>query len=134
MNLDELASRIKRHIQTDYFTLREIIELYDLFPTCRYEGSAVRVCLDKNIAECDFSLSKNLYWSKTEEGIVSYFKNSVKTAPNKVFYLKGEILGVDLNLLVKYINENSGRSDLINPYSGEEEILAYKLKVLSPQN
>lgn len=134
MNLDELASRIKRHIQTEYFTLREIIDLYDQFPTCRYEGSAIRVCLDKNISECDFSLGKNLYWSKTKEGIEDYMKNSVKTLPLKVSYLKGDILGIDLNSLIKYINENSGRSDLVNPYSGEAEVLAYKLNIVSPQN
>ena len=125
LECDEYIIRIKRHLQTVYLTEVEIKKIAEQFPHCLFSGKAFRAFIKQDMGSL-------LYWSKTKEGCLEYIKNTYSDAPS-VQMIEAHVVGVDLNLLIEYLNaQYLHPSPLINPYAHEEEVLAVKVEEINP--
>lgn len=118
INFEEIQSRIKSHLQTQYFTKTEIFALADQFPDFVISGEFYRVYL------VDDDYGSLLYWSKTESGCLAYLNHTHNNSQSYQM-IRATVSGIDLNALIAFLNSKTpDKSPTINPYADEEEILA----------
>lgn len=137
MTRNEISTHLTYHVQTGYLTYNQISDIYDLMPESVYKGKAYRVitgCDKENFNNDPF---KNLYWSKSLDGIKHYLSLTKENQKQNYIVVEADIDGVDVNLAFDVLNKDYvkiGKSPRNNPHALEEEILAVdftNLKVIS---
>jgi len=132
---DEISTHLTYHVQTGYLGYNKISDIYDLMPECVYKGKAYRAIVGCDENSLNNDPFKNLYWSKSLEGIKHYL--SLTKDSSKYVIVEAMVDGVDVNLAFDVLNKeysSKGKSERNNPHALEEEILVIdfiELKVVS---
>lgn len=137
MKIENILPKLTYHVQTGYLNYSEISDIYDLLPQCHYQGKAYRVIT--NCEEKDFNPSdlKNLYWSKSIDGINYYLSLITRASDELKSYLIVEsvVEAIDLNQAFNHLNSLTPDLDpRFNPHQAEEELLAVtanNIKIIS---
>lgn len=140
MTKDSISSLLTYHVQTGYLSYSQIDGIANLLPDSLFQGKAYRLITNCDAESFNQDPFKNLYWSKSLEGLKFYL--SLTKGVDKYIIVEADVDGVDVNLAFDLLNKEYAKSDnehskRNNPHALEEEILALdfkNLRILSKNN